>query len=167
MNAPARHAVLPPTLAPRGLSRVEAAAYIGVAGTKFDEMVADGRMPQPKLIDDVEMWDRLMLPQFNATPRVSDPRRPWAEHDFKAGVYFVGFGDYVKIGVSASLGGRLRELSTQVPEAITLHAFIPGATIKEERDLHRRFKQHRLKGEWFRAGEEIMAYIGQVKAGNL
>jgi len=29
MNVPTRHTALPPTLAPRGLSRIEAAAYIG------------------------------------------------------------------------------------------------------------------------------------------
>ena len=49
---------LPPTLPPRGLSRNEAAAYIGVGATKFDEMVNDGRMPQPKLIDGRRLWDR-------------------------------------------------------------------------------------------------------------
>jgi predicted DNA-binding transcriptional regulator AlpA len=37
--------VLPPSLPPRGLSRVYAAAYIGVSPSKFDEMVADKRMP--------------------------------------------------------------------------------------------------------------------------
>lgn len=42
-------AVLPPSR--RGLSRVLAAGYIGVSATKFDEMVADGRMPKPKKID--------------------------------------------------------------------------------------------------------------------
>jgi hypothetical protein len=32
---------------PRGMSRDEAARYIGVGVTKFDEMVADRRMPPP------------------------------------------------------------------------------------------------------------------------
>ncbi len=57
MNAPARHAALPPTLAPRGLSRVEAAAYIGVSAGKFDDMVADGRMPAAIEIDARRIWD--------------------------------------------------------------------------------------------------------------
>ncbi len=57
MNAPARHAALPPTLAPRGLSRGEAAAYIGVSAGKFDDMVADGRMPGPIEIDARRIWD--------------------------------------------------------------------------------------------------------------
>lgn len=77
MNAPARHAALPPTLAPRGLSRVEAAAYIGVAGTKFDEMVADGRMPQPKLIDSRRVWDvRALDRSFDALPD-RETANPW------------------------------------------------------------------------------------------
>jgi hypothetical protein len=43
--------VLPPSLPPRGLSRVEAARYIGVSPSLFDEMVKDGRMPPPKPIN--------------------------------------------------------------------------------------------------------------------
>jgi hypothetical protein len=36
---------------PRGLNREEAARYVGVGATKFDEMVADRRMPRPKRVD--------------------------------------------------------------------------------------------------------------------
>jgi predicted DNA-binding transcriptional regulator AlpA len=36
---------------PRGLSRQEAARYVGVGITKFDQMVADRRMPKPKKVD--------------------------------------------------------------------------------------------------------------------
>jgi predicted DNA-binding transcriptional regulator AlpA len=52
---------LPPSLAPRGLSRGQAAEYIGVGVTKFDEMVNDGRMPRPKRIDGRTVWDRAKL----------------------------------------------------------------------------------------------------------
>ena len=52
---------LPLSLAPRGLSRVQAAEYIGVGVTKFDEMVDDGRMPKPKRIDGRVIWDRIKL----------------------------------------------------------------------------------------------------------
>lgn len=47
--------------APRGMSRDEGARYIGVGTTKFDEMVADGRMPRPKRIDGRVVWDRLKI----------------------------------------------------------------------------------------------------------
>lgn len=46
---------------PRGMSRDEAARYVGVSATKFDDLVADGRMPQPKRIDGRVVWDRLRL----------------------------------------------------------------------------------------------------------
>jgi len=52
---------LPLSLAPRGLSRAQAAEYIGVGVTKFDEMVDDGRMPKPKRIDGRSVWDRMKL----------------------------------------------------------------------------------------------------------
>lgn len=46
---------------PRGMSREEAARYIGVGATKFDEMVGDRRMPKPKRIDGRVIWDRVAL----------------------------------------------------------------------------------------------------------
>ncbi|MDG4907033.1 hypothetical protein P9228_11390 [Mesorhizobium sp. WSM4898] len=46
---------------PRGLSREEAARYVGVGITKFDQMVADRRMPKPKKVDGRVIWDRLKL----------------------------------------------------------------------------------------------------------
>ena len=46
---------------PRGMSRDEAARYIGVSATKFDELVEDGRMPPPQKIDGRVVWDRLRL----------------------------------------------------------------------------------------------------------
>lgn len=52
---------LPPSLAPRGLSRGQAAEYVGISSNKFDEMVADGRMPRPKRIDRRLVWDRVKL----------------------------------------------------------------------------------------------------------
>lgn len=46
---------------PRGLSRDEAARYIGVGSTKFDELVARRRMPAPLKIDGRAVWDRFAL----------------------------------------------------------------------------------------------------------
>jgi predicted DNA-binding transcriptional regulator AlpA len=44
----ARQAALPPTLAPRLISRMAAAAYVDVSPTTFDDMVRNGTMPRPK-----------------------------------------------------------------------------------------------------------------------
>ena len=69
---------LPPSLAPRGLSRVQAAEYIGVGVTKFDEMVSDGRMPKPKRIDGRIVWDRIKLDEaFTALDGEVGPKNEW------------------------------------------------------------------------------------------
>lgn len=57
---------------PRGLCREEAARYIGVGSTKFDEMVKDGRMPKPKVVDGRRVWDRIALDAaFTSLPDVN------------------------------------------------------------------------------------------------
>lgn len=60
---------LPASLPPRGLSRAEAAAYVGVGTTLFDAMVRDGKMPAPKRIHARLVWDRHRLDKaFEALP---------------------------------------------------------------------------------------------------
>ena len=78
----ARGHMLPASLPPRGLSRVQAAAYIGVSPTKFDQMVADGRMPPPKRIDGRLVWDiRRLDISFEALPDEPGRGPPEAEQD--------------------------------------------------------------------------------------
>ena len=56
----------------RGLSRVEAAMYIGVLASKFDQLIADGRMPEPRRIDNRKVWDVRELDLcFDELPRDS------------------------------------------------------------------------------------------------
>jgi predicted DNA-binding transcriptional regulator AlpA len=64
-----RHSALPPTLAPLGLDRVEAAAFIGVSVTTFDLLVREGTMPQPRAIKARLVWHRAELEKaFSALP---------------------------------------------------------------------------------------------------
>lgn len=78
-RSPKRQDVLPPSLPPRGLSRVEAAAYLGVSPSLFDEMVKDGRMPKPMRINTRVVWDRIRLDRaFEALPDDGDrDDDPW------------------------------------------------------------------------------------------
>lgn len=46
---------------PRGLSRIEAARYVGVSPTTFDRLVAEGVMPKPKAIGARRVYDRALL----------------------------------------------------------------------------------------------------------
>ncbi len=76
-----RNDLLPLSLAPRGLSRVEASAYIGVSPSLFDEMVRDGRMPGPKRINARTVWDRRKVDEaFECLPEDSRvEQNPWDE----------------------------------------------------------------------------------------
>ena len=62
----------------RGLSREEAAMYIGISAVKFDEMVADGRMPMPVRIDARKVWDLRSLDlAFDALSREALRPNSW------------------------------------------------------------------------------------------
>lgn len=74
---------LPSTLAPRGLRRDEAAAYLGLSPPAFDKMVRAGTMPAPKVMkpSTVETWDRLALDRAYAalpdTTGAAEVGEPW------------------------------------------------------------------------------------------
>ena len=74
-------------LEPRSLRRDDAAAYVGVGSTKFDELVAAGRMPKPFRIDGCVRWDRRKLDAAidalsdgEATTRGRHEDRPAMDH---------------------------------------------------------------------------------------
>lgn len=80
MNARAAIAAAKP-VPRRGLSREEAALYIGVSPSKFDEMRADGRVKPPRLCDGRKLWDVHELDLvFEALPRDNDRSgESWAD----------------------------------------------------------------------------------------
>ncbi len=61
-----------PSVAPpsrRGLSRVQAAGYIGISPSTFDRMILDGIMPNPKRVFGRKVWDvRALDLAFDALP---------------------------------------------------------------------------------------------------
>ena len=63
---------------PRGLSRAEAADYVGVSVGLFDAMVADGRMPQPRRVNARVIWDRFEIDRAfdNLAPNDGETN-PW------------------------------------------------------------------------------------------
>ncbi len=82
-NSP-RGSTLAFSLTPRGICRVAAAAYIGVSSCKFDELVADHRMPAPKRIDGRKVWDLRDLDlAFDALPYESDATVKTTWDDFR------------------------------------------------------------------------------------
>jgi predicted DNA-binding transcriptional regulator AlpA len=67
--SPTNGHALPTGVAPRGLSRVQAAEYVGVSRSLFDDLVRDGRMPSPKRVNNRVIWDiRKLDDAFAALP---------------------------------------------------------------------------------------------------
>src|SRR5262245_35528126 len=74
-----------PIIEPRGLSRNEAAEYIGVSPSLFDETVKDGRMPSPIRINSRTVWDRKQVDEaFEALKDQPDDRLGAANKRLKA-----------------------------------------------------------------------------------
>ena len=62
-------------ITPRLLRRERAAVYLDVSATKFDQLVKDGLVPPPKVLERMKVWDRAdldaaadQLPYADATP---------------------------------------------------------------------------------------------------
>ena len=56
-----RLSIRPPAIEPRGLRRTDAANYLGISPSKFDDWVSRRIMPTPKRQDGVVVWDRRTL----------------------------------------------------------------------------------------------------------
>jgi predicted DNA-binding transcriptional regulator AlpA len=64
-------------ITPRGLSRAEAARYIGVSPSLFDQMIKDGRMPQSIRINARVVWDRKELDEAFEALKDAPEANPW------------------------------------------------------------------------------------------
>jgi predicted DNA-binding transcriptional regulator AlpA len=74
-----------------GLERPQAAAYVNASERLFDQMVADGRMPQPRQMNTKIVWDRDELTMaFKALPhrepesKAMPPGNPWDTKSLRA-----------------------------------------------------------------------------------
>ena len=70
-----------PVIQPRGLNREEAARYVGISPSKFDQLLEDRRMPAPRRIDGRKVWDiRELDLAFDDLPRdLADAPDTWAD----------------------------------------------------------------------------------------
>lgn len=65
---------LPDSLPPVGISREQAAAFIGISSTLFDRLVHEGMMPDGRKIFGRIVWDVAEVVQaFRALPHSSEP----------------------------------------------------------------------------------------------
>lgn len=82
------------------------------------------------------------------------PKRP---DDRTSVVYFIRFGDRVKIGTTTNRRQRLASLPYDEVLAVT-----PG-DVSHERALHARFRHLRVTGEWFQDDPEIRQFVALLK----
>lgn len=71
----------------------------------------------------------------------------------------------VKIGFSKNPGARLADLTSEVGIKLNLIGSIPG-TKETEKEIHEKFKDQRLHGEWFRTNQAINRFVSTAIALN-
>lgn len=106
-----------------------------------------------------EMAAREQAERVRRAVEVPRPTRVTA----KPHVYFVQQGDSgaIKIGCSKDPTKRLATLQCGHSEHLRMLTCAPG-TQQQERALHDRFAHLRVSGEWFRPGDDLLAYIRLV-----
>lgn len=73
----------------------------------------------------------------------------------------------VKIGhTSTSVAGRLKALQTGNPDELEVHLIVDGWGPKEEAELHQKFAEDNIRGEWFRYSDDIRYFVEQKRLDN-
>lgn len=100
--------------------------------------------------------------------RVDRPTRGVADRIAKATkrrtagfVYFVECEGFVKIGYSETPRWRPHDFATGNPFECRLIGLVEGGS-DCEKDLHRRFKKHHHRGEWFWLTQDVRAEIDEL-----
>jgi excisionase family DNA binding protein len=84
---------------------------------------------------------------------------PW-DDEITGRVYFLRTycGRFVKIGYAMDVSKRVTAIDLCHPEPLTLLGSVPGNP-RIEKFFHRKFKDMRVRGEWFRLSAELKQHI--------
>lgn len=77
-------------------------------------------------------------------------------------IYFIADGEAIKIGHAMDLKRRLQELQTSHYRDLKIICDLPGTEV-DESYFHLRFRHLRIRGEWFRAEPELLAFIEELR----
>ncbi len=75
-------------------------------------------------------------------------------------------GGPIKIGYTANLRTRLNDLRCASPDELFVLLTLHGDK-KDEKALHLEFEEHWIRGEWFRAHDDLYDYISEARYGVL
>lgn len=114
-------------------------------------------------------WERVQeIPREEWQRRHSDwngrPRASRKSRLYRAGgsVYFIRYGEMIKIGFTLNVAKRVVGLQSGFPSALELVHSIPGTPL-DEMYLHKKFSSLKERGEWFRAEPVLLGYIESLK----
>lgn len=149
-------------MAARGLSRTALGARAGLSGAYVTHLLG-GRIGGPGLLTVVALAKGLgVTVEWLVTGAGSPGDLAPFPRDEKR-VYFIRrpSDGAIKIGVSSRPLARLANLQSGSAERLELVASTPGSWATE-RELHRRFRTHRLVGEWFATSADLVATISRL-----
>ena len=115
----------------------------------------------------LDQWLMGRIKSVQCLQAVSDvDQRPAALKAKAQRLYFMRKGDSgpIKIGVSANVGRRKYEIQTGHEEKLSVLLVVDQAGEITERNLHKRFAQHRKVGEWFEPCDELLALIERLRS---
>ncbi|MEQ8673448.1 MAG: GIY-YIG nuclease family protein [Aggregatilineales bacterium] len=106
-----------------------------------------------------DLMERLRLPEYAYVGEGSGS----TQSTFTEYVYFIQQGDNgpIKIGYSAEPEKRLQTLSTASPYPLRILKTLKGGKALEQ-ELHTRFANHQLEGEWFAPDDDLMDFISEI-----
>jgi DNA-binding XRE family transcriptional regulator len=79
-------------------------------------------------------------------------------------IYFIQNTEtkHIKIGYSDNVRSRLSDLQISSPHELAILTICEGG-IEVEKELHDKFNDHYVRGEWFNPSEELISYINEFK----
>jgi hypothetical protein len=75
------------------------------------------------------------------------------------GVYFLKHRDFVKIGLSNNIARRIEFYRRSIPDKIVPLEVLATTDNYTERELHLRFREFRISGDWFHFSDPIRRFI--------
>ena len=105
-----------------------------------------------------ELIERLRLPEYAYVGEGGNAQSTLTEY-----VYFIQQGDNgpIKIGYSAEPEKRLQTLSTASPYPLRILKTLKGGKSLEQ-ELHIRFADHQLEGEWFAPDDDLLDFMNDI-----
>lgn len=81
-------------------------------------------------------------------------------------LYFLSDGEYVKIGFSDNVKGRIPDIQVSNPKDLSVELVIDGDYALEQK-IHNDLRKYHVRGEWFSYSEVVKGYIDKLKSGDL